>query len=80
MYIFPDMIDMGLPPGVQWPSLNHRCAAQTILIGNPDINNMDDLQNGVINIINIPHETLVNLTLQDLNKYGFQVSTRITLK
>jgi len=73
MYILDDMVDMGLPDGVRWPSEMHRMAAQNILIANPEISNMDDLKKGVLNIINIPSEVLPSLTLDDLPKYGFKV-------
>lgn len=77
MYILDDMVDMGLPDGIWWPSEMHRLAAQNILIANPSITNMNDLKQGVLNIINIPQKTLETLTIQDLTKYGFKVGTVI---
>lgn len=79
MYLMDEMVDMGLPDGVQWPSEMHRTAAQNILIANPSIKNMDDLKQGVLNIINIPQKTLEKLTIQDLPKYGFKVGTTISI-
>lgn len=79
MYLFDDMVDMGLPDGVRWPSEMHRMAAQNLLIANPSIENMDDLKKGVLNIINIPGKTLETLTIEDLSRYGFKVGTVISV-
>ena len=71
------MVDMGLPEGMEWPSELHKKLAINLLICNPEISSMDLLQSGVINILNIPAEKIQNLLIEDLSKYGFEITTRI---
>jgi hypothetical protein len=73
MYMFPDMVNMGLPKGASWPSEAHKQVAVNLLICNPNINNMDLLHSGVVNILNIPEEKIKTITLHDLSDYGFDV-------
>ena len=77
MYMIDNMVDLGLPEGIVWPSEFHKTAAIKILINNPEINTMDLLQSGVINILNIPIEKLPTLMLEDLPRYGFDIHTTI---
>ena len=77
MYIYGDMIDKGLPDGVSWPTPTHRTVAQNLLMFNPAIRNMRDLQNGVVNILNIPEEKIETISIHDLDMYGFDVTTEI---
>lgn len=79
MYLIDDMVDMGLPKGVSWPSEFHRVVAQNLLIGNPEIKDMDQLSKGVVNILNIPNEKIKTIKVSELNNYGFQVRTTVGL-
>lgn len=77
MYIYGDIIDKGLPDGVSWPTPTHRTVAQNLLIFNPAIRSLHDLKNGVVNILNIPEEKIETITVDELNMYGFDVTTEI---
>ncbi len=35
MYLVDNMVDMGLPDGITWPTEWHRLAAQRILLAKP---------------------------------------------
>jgi len=77
MYLVDNMVDMGLPDGITWPTEWHRLAAQRILLANPEINTRDKLNNGVVNILNIPEDKIKTIKIDDLSQYGFNISTNI---
>lgn len=79
MYMLESMIDMGLANGKEWPSNSHRVVAQTILLNNPNITSRDKLTSGVEKILSIPMEEIETVTLQDLYKYGFTITTNIDI-
>lgn len=43
MYVFPEMIDLGLSLGEDWKSPKHRIVAQNIALGNPNVRQRDTL-------------------------------------
>lgn len=79
MYLIENMIDMGLPDGASWPTEFHRVVAQKVLLANPEINTRDKLNNGVVNILNIPEDKIKTITIDDLSKYGFNISRNISV-
>jgi len=79
MYMLEDMVDLGLPDGVMWPTEFHRKAAQALLLNNPEIHTRDALNTGVSNILNIPDHKIKSIKINDLPTYGFNVSTNISV-
>lgn len=77
MYLFPEMIDMGLPKGAKWPTPAHRTVAINLFIGNPDIKDMTMLSECVSKVIRIPNGKIKKVTFKDLPKYGFKIGTRV---
>jgi hypothetical protein len=77
MYLFPEMIDSGLPKGAEWPTDYHRQVAIKLLIANPEVTNMYLLQTGVTNILNVPQDKIKELTIDELSNYGFEVLTSV---
>ena len=63
MYAFPEMIDMGLKEGQQWPSEIHRAVAQNLALYNPDVRTRDHLTDIVQKIITVPMDRIKMLTL-----------------
>ena len=72
MYIFDEMIELGLPEGEEWPSKLHKKLAMNVLLCNPDITTRDSLIEGVKIILKIPEEEIPTLTYEKLVKYGFR--------
>ena len=77
MYIYEDMVDMGLPNGVSWPTEAHRIVAQNILLNNSQIDDLDKLKQGVINVLNIPTTKIKTIKMEELSKYGFDIKIGI---
>jgi hypothetical protein len=70
MYIFEEMIDLGLEEGETWTSDDHRVVAQNILLCNPLINQRDLLCEGVAIINSIPQDQIRLVTAKDLKDMG----------
>lgn len=66
MYIFPEMIQLGLSDGQRWPSPAHKKVAQTVCLCNPRVRSRDTLQNMVEKINAIPKDKIKLVTLGDL--------------
>lgn len=79
MYIMEEMIDIGLPEGIEWPDEPaYRIVAQKLLLENSDVTTADQLQTGVKNILKIPIDKIKTITIEELCKYGFNITTNIT--
>lgn len=65
MYMFKDMIDMGLQ-GSEWTSDDHMVVAVNACIGNLSVKTMDDLSNNVKVINQIPQDEIRLVTGMDL--------------
>lgn len=74
MYIIPEMINMGLKEGQEWPNEAYKIVAQNILLGNPRVNTRDVLNDGVQKILSIPEDKIKTVTFSDLPEYGFDGS------
>lgn len=70
MYIFPEMIEMGLKEGEKWSSEDHREVAMTVCLCNPLITSRDDLQHNVGIINSISQENIRTVTGADLIELG----------
>lgn len=79
MYGFPEMIDMGLKDGQEWPSEVYKVVAQNLLIGNPNINTRDKLTEGVQNVLKIPETEIKTITVNDLAKYNFNIEVGVSV-
>ena len=67
MYIFPDMIDMGLKDGQEWPEDEaYRKVAQHLLLQNSLVFDLSTLIEGVQWVLDIPAERIRNITLNDI--------------
>lgn len=62
MYIFPEMIDMGLAEGQTWPSPEHRVVAQNLGLCNPDVRERDRLTEICQGVIKIPQDRIKTVT------------------
>ena len=71
MYIFPEMIDMGLEEKQEWPNKAFREVAKNILLCNPRVTTRDALNQGVQKVLSIPEDEIKTVTFADLPKYGF---------
>lgn len=69
MYLFEDMIDLGLRDA-DWKSGDHRIVAVNACIGNPSVKTLDDLINNVKVINEIPQEKIRLVTGEDLIQKG----------
>ena len=72
MYIFPEMIDMGLNEDQEWPNEIYKMVSQNILLCNPMITTRDALTNGVQKVLLIPDDKIREITFADLSDYGFE--------
>lgn len=77
MYMIPNMIDMGLKEGEEWPTQVHKEVAMSVLLCNPSINTKDKLTEGVSKILKIPNDVIKTVTINDLPKYGFCLNVDI---
>lgn len=66
MYIFPEMINMGLNEGQQWPSETHKNVARNLLLCNRLVFTRDLLTDGVQWILSKPVEFWETATLDDV--------------
>lgn len=69
MYIFPEMIDLGLPDdgSLEFPSEDHRAVAQALALGNPNVTTRDQLAFIVREVCNIPVEKIRTVCPRDLS-------------
>lgn len=65
MYLFEDMIDLGLKDGQKFPTKSHRDVAIALCIGNRSIKSRDDLREVVQNIIKMSKKDVENKTYED---------------
>ena len=70
MYIFDEMIDMGLRKGQGWPTDAHRVVAMNLALCNPLITTRDKLTDVVQKVRKIPKTKIKSVTLADLPDYG----------
>ena len=70
MYMFPDMIDLGLADDEEWASDAHRVVASNAFLCNPNITNRDDLMHncGIVNKISMLR--IKKVTFQKLRELG----------
>jgi RNAse (barnase) inhibitor barstar len=72
MYIFEEMIDMGLKEGQVFPTELHRRVAQILALNNPNVKDRDTLIDVVQNILIVPIDRIQNITLFELeNEFNF---------
>lgn len=65
MYIFPDMIDMGLKDGQSWPSDAHRVVASRLGLSNSRVTTRDALTELCQAVIAIPQDRIETVTHND---------------
>ena len=73
MYIMPEMIELGIEDGKEWPSAAHRTVAQRLFLCNPLIHTRDALTSAVSKLLTVPLKEIETLTLEDLGKYGLGI-------
>ncbi len=71
MYIFPDMIDLGI--NTAWSSSLHRDVAIIACIGNPQVNTMDKLSYNIQIINNISSADIPLVTIEELLHLGCDI-------
>lgn len=73
MYMFPNMIDLGLKEDQEWPNEVYKVVAQRVLLCNPLVTTRDALTNGVQKILSIPDDKIETVSVNDLvSDYGFE--------
>lgn len=70
MYIFNEMIDLGLNKKSKWTSKAHRVVAQQVLLSNPRITSCQLMIDNVSIINAIPKDQIKKVTLHDLFDLG----------
>lgn len=73
MYMFEDMIDMGLDAGTNWTSTAHKIVAINCCISNPAVRTKDILSHNVSIINSIPIENIKTVTLANLINMGCEL-------
>ena len=74
MYIVENFIDFALNKSEQeWVTEDHRIIAKKVLLGNPEIKDMDVLVDGCKIINEIPKGRIREITVKDLRKLGVQI-------
>ena len=58
MYIYEEMIDLGLKEGQTWPSDEHKHVAITIGLGNSNVTTKDKLIEIVQSVLKVPQERI----------------------
>jgi hypothetical protein len=71
MYMFPEMINMGLKEGQEWPNEVYKEVAKCVLLCNPRVTTRDVLNEGVQKILSIPEDKIKTVTYAELPDYGF---------
>lgn len=70
MYLFPDMVDIGLKKDQSWPHEDYKTVAENCCLGNPNINTADKLSEVVQCILKVPPEDIRKVTKEDfIEKY-----------
>jgi len=69
MYLFEEMMDMGLKDG-EWTTPDHRIVAINACIGNPVVKTMDDLVDNVRIINSVPAGQIKEITGNQLIERG----------
>ena len=71
MYIIPEMIDMGLEEGQEFPSKAHKAVAEIIALCNPNVFQRDVLTAVVQAVCKVPMEEIVTVKYPTLvDRYG----------
>lgn len=73
MYVFEDMIDLGLGEGDEWTSDDHRKVASTVCLCNPHICSRNQLIHNVGIINKIPQEEIRTVEVADLLRMGCEI-------
>lgn len=68
MYIFNEMIDLGLKEGQEFTSEDHKIVAQTIGLRNPNVTNRDILVDIVQAVLKVPQDRIRKITYEELVK------------
>lgn len=76
MYMFPEMVNMGLHEGQEFPSDDHRVVATTLCIGVPGLDNKDDLTTIVQSVLKVPQDRIRTVTIDQL-KMEYDMHTTI---
>ena len=66
MYIFPEMIDLGLKQNQSWPTKAHKTVAITLAICNPNVYNKDTLMDVVASVLKVPEDRIKEVTYEEL--------------
>lgn len=65
MYILPEMIDMGLEEGQEWPSEAHKAVAKALGLSNRLVTTKDHLTEIVQAVIKIPQDRIEYVTADE---------------
>ncbi len=65
MYIFPEMIELGLLDGQEWPSKEHKTVAQNLALCNSQVTTKDHLIDICQAIIKIPNDRIRTITFAE---------------
>lgn len=76
MYMFEEMIDMGLKLRQKWPTPAHRVVAVNIAICNPLIFTRTAFNDVVQKVCKIPKSKIKTVTLAEMPKYGLEILVR----
>lgn len=74
MYVFENMIEIGMGKGKKWPSGAHKKVAINALLCNPRITSAEILKRNIEIINKIPKERIKKVTRAELFEMGVQVS------
>lgn len=66
MYMFEDMINMGLKEGQEFPSEDHKVVAIKVAICNPKVTQRDILMDVVDAVCKVPQEKIQEVTYRQL--------------
>lgn len=66
MYIFDDMINMGLKENQEWPSIYHEGVAKNLLLCNPMVTTRDTLTEGVQWVLSHSEEWAKTVTIEQI--------------
>lgn len=80
MYVFSNMIDIGLKKNDKWASKAHKTVAQNVLLCNPRINTCQLMIDNVSIINAIPKEKIKKVTLHDLFDLGVMLNRYMPTK
>lgn len=66
MYIFPEMIDLGLKQNQSWPTEAHKNIAITLAICNPNVHCRDTLMDIVASVLKVSEDRIKKVTYEEL--------------